>query len=268
MQLKKKSVLPVEKTTPKERLQDYPILIYGRERVGKTTLCAEFDDPLFLFFEPGGKSLSLYAETVRNWKHFNDILEALEDDPTKYSTVVVDTVDKAYDMVFRLICKQEGVKHPSDLKWGRGWAMIDEAFEAALFRILRSGRGLLLTSHSEEKDIVNFDGETQTMTAPTAGKQVIRFVRRYVDLILYYYYGKDGTRWIRVQGNSDVMAGSRIKGHFKGITKFSAGGDEKQAYENLVQAFNNELPEEKVHGKKGISGGEGLRKVLSFKRSA
>lgn len=265
--LNKDSVLPKEKTEPKPSLRDYPILVYGRERVGKTTLCAQFEDPLFLFFEPGGKSLSLYAKSIKNWKQFKEILKAL-DDSDEYKTVVIDTVDKAHDMAMEYICQKQGVEHPSDAKWGKAWNALDNEFEKAMFRILKSGRGLLLTSHSEEKDITNFKGEVLNMTAPTAGKQVIRFVRRYVDLILYYYYGKNDSRWIRVQGNSDIVAGSRIDGHFKGITKFNAGLDAEAAYENLVKAFNNELTEESTDAKErsGISSGKGIQKVLRLKR--
>ena len=255
------SQMPTKKTTPMEKLRDYPILIYGRERVGKTTLCAQFEDPWFLFFEPGGKALSLYATTIKNWKQFKELLVELET-KKEYKTIVIDTIDKCYDMCFHYVCKREGVKHPSDLKWGKGWAAIEQEFEDSMFRILRTGRGLLLTSHSEDKDIIDSVGDTRNMTAPTAGKPVLRFIRRYIDLILYYYYAKDGGRWIRVQGNSDVVAGSRIDGHFLGITKFNAGRSPEEAYRNLVKAFENKLITNKETD--NAKDGQGIRKVFKL----
>lgn len=262
--MKTNSLIPTEKTKPKESLQDYPILIYGRERVGKTTLCAQFESPLFLFFEPGGKALSLYATNIKNWKMFKEVLEQLEN-TDNFRTIVIDTVDKAYDMAFQYRCKKAGVEHPSDMKdYGKTWAAIDQEFEAAMFRLLRTGRGLIFTSHSEEKDIVNAVGETHNMTAPTASKQVLRFVRRYIDLILYYYYAKNGERWIRIQGNSDIVAGSRIDGHFKQITKFNAGSTPEEAYQNLVAAFENKLQgKERDNGKAR----QGVSKVFNLQKS-
>jgi len=249
---KPKDLLPTEKTDPMPHLRDYPILLYGRERVGKTTLCAQFEDPLFLFFEPGGKSLSLLAVTIKSWKHFKQVIEELEAKPNKFRTVVIDTVDMAHAMASEYVCKREGISHPSDMKWGKGWGFIDAAFEEAMFRILRNGRGLLFTSHSTEKDIDDLtgEGEIRRMVAPTAGTQAMRFVRRYVDLILYYYYDKNGNRWIRVRGNRDVIAGNRIDGHFKGITKFRAGASPEEAYVNLVNAFENKMNTEVANGPK------------------
>jgi hypothetical protein len=164
------------------------------------------------------------------------------------------TLDIAHKMATQHVCDREGISHPSDLKWGKGWSFVEDEFLKGMFKVLQGGRGLIFTSHSTEKDIEDLVGEgaSQMMTAPTASAQAIRFVRRYVDLILYYYYDEKGRRWLRVKGSRDVFAGSRIDGHFKGVAKFQAGDSPEEAYRRLVAAFNNQLqtkPKEITDGK-------------------
>ncbi|OGV48639.1 MAG: hypothetical protein A2017_02880 [Lentisphaerae bacterium GWF2_44_16] len=57
--------LPKEKTMPKTALSDYTTLIYGMSKAGKTSLCAEIPDALFLSCEPGTNALFQARKTAR-----------------------------------------------------------------------------------------------------------------------------------------------------------------------------------------------------------
>lgn len=232
--------LPKEKTTPKDSLKDFPILLYGRAKVGKTTLAAQFEDPLFLMLEPGAKSLSIFQIEVLTWKKFVEAIKLLEEDRSKFQTVVMDTVDRAYELCMESVCEDLGISHPQEQPYGQGWKAVDVEFINTMTRLQQTGRGIIYTSHYVEKEVEQLDGTVKTMTAPSLAKQGMKFIDRCVDLYAYYYYEEDGTRWIRVKGNGSVVAGSRINGHFEGIAKFSAGSSPKDAYEQFVRAFNNQ----------------------------
>jgi len=51
--------LPTKKSAPATDLRELSALYYGREKIGKTSFLAEFEDNLFLMCEPGSKGLSI-----------------------------------------------------------------------------------------------------------------------------------------------------------------------------------------------------------------
>lgn len=234
-------MLPTKKSEILTDLKEYLILIYGIPKAGKTTLAAQFDDPLFLGLEPGTKSLSVYRVEIKNWKNFTSTIEELEQDPKRFKTVVLDTFAKLHDHCVDSVCKSLGVVHPSDAPYGKGFNMVDQEFNKWMNRLTLTGRGVVLLCHEETKDIEQRDGSVQTMVVPKASKQARDYINRCVDLVAYYYFGKDGKRYIRVQGTNEIMAGNRIDGHFTSISKFEVGDSKQQAYKNFLAAFNNRV---------------------------
>lgn len=237
--------LPTEKTVPEENLKKYLIMIYGRPGVGKTTLASQFEDPFFISTEPGAKSLALYKEDVTNWRMFKDIVQALKRE-SRFQTVVIDTLAIAYDMCLRQVSRDNDVEHPSELAYGKGWVAVDTEFNKQLHELSATGRGVILLSHSDDKDVEQFDGTFKSMTAPDLSKQAMRFIDRSVDLLAYYFYSRKGQRKIRIQATDEIVAKNRIKGHFQGVSVFNAGNSEEEAYKNLVDSFHNRLQKEET----------------------
>ena len=238
--------LPKKKSEILNDLKEYVILIFGIPKVGKTTLAAQFDDPLFLSLEPGTKSLSVYRTEIKKWKNFTETIEELEKEKDRFKTVVIDTFAKLHDLCLEGVCKELGVDHPADAPYGKGFNMVDQEFNKWMNRLTLSGRGIVLLCHEDSKDIEQKDGSVLTMLIPKASKQARDYINRCVDLVSYYYFGKDGKRYIRVQGTNDIMAGNRIDGHFKDISKFFVGNSAKEAYQTFLKAFNNTSAESAV----------------------
>lgn len=237
--------LPTEKTVPEENLKRYLIMFYGRPGVGKTTLAAQFDDPFFIMTEPGAKSLALYKEDVTDWGTMRQVVHALKREK-RFQTVVIDTLALAYDMCLRHVSKENDVEHPSEMGYGKGWTLVETEFNKLLTELSSTGRGIILISHADDKDIEQFDGTFKSMTAPDLSKQAMRFIDRSVDLLAYYFYSKNGKRKIRIQATEEIVAKNRIKGHFQGISVFDAGNSEEEAYKHLVEAFHNRLQKEGI----------------------
>lgn len=235
-------MLPTKKSKILTDLKEFIILIYGIPKIGKTTLAAQFDDPLFLSLEPGTKSLSVYRTEIKKWKDFTSTIEELEQKKEQFKTIVIDTFAKLHDLCMEAVSKNLGVEHPSDAPYGKGFNAMDQEFNRWMNRLTSTGRGIVLLCHEDSKDIEQPDGTVESMIIPKASKQARDYINRCVDLIAYYYVGKDTNRYIRIQGNRDIMAGNRIDGHFVGLSKFAAGGSAKEAYANFLKAFNNSSP--------------------------
>lgn len=241
----KRSRLPAEPNDPSDELSDYSMLIYGAKKIGKTSLAAEFPDALFLATEPGTKALRVYSVDVEDWKDFEACMDELDEAGDQYRTVVVDTVDLMYEMVFQHICKKKIIDHPQDENdYGRTWKDIRLLFRKAIGRLLKSPRGTIFISHDTEVDMDGPEGKYQR-TQPTMARQAMEEVEGVVDVIAYYGYVGD-ERVLRVRGTQNLMAGSRLREHFntKGgppVVEVSMGDSPQEGYENFIKAFDNKL---------------------------
>lgn len=242
MQNRSDATLPKVKSKPEEDLAKYITLLYGQEKIGKTTFCAQFKDALFLFFEPGGKDLSLMKMDIVDWEHFRDVLKNIEKDD-RFKNVIFDTVDVGINMCEKWACQQEGISDPSQGEYGSGWRAIRREFNNAILRLTKTGKGVFFTSHATEKTYKTRDGKEVDRIVPTMNKQAREIIEPLVDIWAYYRYTDDkGNREILLRGNEEVSAGTRTENHFIGFNAVPAGKTPKQAYENFIAAFENRLP--------------------------
>lgn len=257
------SMLPLEKSKPENELAKFIIMIYGRPKIGKTSLAAQFEDPLFFMFESGAKALSLYKIEITSWAQFKEASAEVRSPAGKrFKTIVFDTFAIAYELCSKHVCKELKIDHPSDMGYGKAWQAVEAEFNTEMNKLSLSGKGIVLLAHADDKDVEQADGTIREMTAPEVSKAAMRFVNRSVDLCAYYYYAPGNERKIRVQATESVVAGNRIEGHFKGITKFSAGSSAEQAYKKFLLAFEN-----KIETKEIANGKSDKHQGLLLKRS-
>lgn len=98
------------------------VLLYGKEKSGKTTAATSFPNSLLLAFEKGYNALgNIYAQDIDKWSTFKLVLRQLENPEVqkKFSTIIIDTVSIAYDMVETYICQQNGVQRINEVPWGK-----------------------------------------------------------------------------------------------------------------------------------------------------
>lgn len=234
------SDLPTAKSVPSTDLSDYTILLYGQEKIGKTTFASQFPDAMFLFFEPGGKDLAVYKKEIESWAHFRLILQKLESDK-RYKNVVFDTADVAHAMCSAYACEKLGIDDPEEAEFGKGWRKIRSEFASCILRLTKTGKGVIFLSHGTEKT-VKIRGEKIERTVPTMPKQAREILEALVDIWVYYRYtDAQGGREFVIRGNESISAGTRAKNHFIGIDRIPAGRSDKEAYDNFVAAFENRL---------------------------
>lgn len=251
--------LPTEKSEPADSILAYSMLVYGKKKIGKTSLISNFEDTMFLMCEPGGKALSVYQRPVRNWSEFVAYVDLLIEDTT-FKTVAIDTGDFLYEFCMEYVCEKLAIEHPSDEAYGKGWKAVRAEFTLQVTRLLHSGKGVVFISHSKEEEFNTRRGDTYHKTVSSMPGQAKDVLEGLVDIWVNYDY--DGTdRFLIIGGNDEVDAGHRLEGRFKytdgtPVTKIPMGKSAKEGYENFMAAFNNELekPEPKVVLKKKKKG--------------
>ena len=177
-------LLPTEKTKPKVSLQDYSILIHGMPKIGKSTMCSQAEDALFLAFEPGLNALEVYQAPIDDWEHFCNVCKEVAEGNHPFKTIVVDTVDIAYQMCADYICKKFNVPHQSDLAYGKGASLVNNEFHRVLAKLGRLLYGLFLIAHTKTLKVETRTGD-YTKYVPNLSEGARKIILGMVDIILY-----------------------------------------------------------------------------------
>ena len=196
-------------------------LIYGAPKVGKSTFSSMFPNALFAATEPGHDFLKLDKVDIKDIEDFRAVGRHLIKEKHDYKTLVIDTVDGLYDLACEEVCKINGVKAISDIKWGQGYTDATKNIYKVLSHVHKAGLGLIFITHAEMKefDILRNvpDGEGGHITTTSTVKHVTttltgkfkKLVHAYSDMIFYLYADDDGNRFIKTKPENSVEGGDR-----------------------------------------------------------
>jgi hypothetical protein len=218
-------------------------LLYGETKVGKTSFASCFEDPFFLFFEPGGSGLTVARRQVGSWVDFVGYIDLILESK-RFKTLVIDPVAEAYTMCVNYILEKEDVDDPGDVDWGKGWKAINDEFRKQISRVSSTNRGVVFIGHHDSLTFQKRSGGEYNRIVPRMGKQARNFIEAWVDITAFYgYYRED--RFITISGSDELDAGTRLDGNFRTpegvrIHSIPAGTSQQEAYDNFVTAFNNE----------------------------
>lgn len=193
------------------------VLIYGKEKSGKTTAAASFPKALICAFERGYNGLGgVMAQAINSWSDFKTVLRQLEKPEAKeiYSTIVIDTVSIAWDQCEQFICRQNGVQKIGDIPWGGGYSAAKKEFETSLRKITMMGYGVVLIAHNASRIEKNADGSEIEIIYPDLPKRAAEICNGIVDIIGYIgTEWEDGVarRYLYTRETPTLFAGSRFK---------------------------------------------------------
>lgn len=130
------------------------ILIYGEQGIGKTTLAAEFPDPIFVQVEdgtPGGVALQSFGH-LKTFAEVMEAMSALYTDAHNFRTLVLDNLSEFQRLVFAETCARLNVKTIEAPGYGKGYKEADYVWEDFLKGVnaLRRDRAMniVLIAHS------------------------------------------------------------------------------------------------------------------------
>jgi len=246
--------LPAERKEPERDIRRYLWLLYGREKIGKTTWFASWPDALFLATEPGVRGHKVFSYNsqdgdCKSWEYVKAAADLLER-TDKFKTVVVDSIDRAYDMCMDWVCKNLNIDYPGrdedgDEDFGKSWKLIKSEFLTVFNRIAGTGRGVCFTSHSVEQQTKDSSGEKYVRVFPSMSKQARKVVEAWVNIFFYVDYvrppgGKgEAQRVIITQGDDLIWAGTQNLGLEFDLPRFIPM-TKKGGYEIMKAAFREE----------------------------
>jgi len=243
--------LPTKPIEPPDKLTDYSICLFGEKGVGKTSLAAQFPDSLVFMWEPRRRNLRIKQvpgpdEEPLDWERFKAYLDKVLSQKKTIRTVVIDTVDRAYQCCQNTVCYNKGVKHPSDMNdYGATWYECRREFEDVMNRLLYNDILPIFISHCRLRPVVTRTGEDFDLVQPTCPDACWQYLKATCDFAFYYgYHGPE--RSITLRGNELVWSSCGVDDHFltpdgNFLSEFPAGESAKEAYKNLTAAFDNKL---------------------------
>lgn len=134
------------------------VVIYGVPGVGKTSLAAEFPNPIFLQTEEGAGNLELTTftdEPFSTFEQFEQAVELLYSGEHDFKTVVIDSLDWLEPIIWAETCRRNNWRSIEDAGYGKGYVEADVVWRRFLtgMNALRDHRNMtvLYLAHEEIK---------------------------------------------------------------------------------------------------------------------
>jgi len=190
-------------------------------KTGKSTFGSQLPRGLFMNFENGTNALAgIRSVPILRWSDAKKVLTQLRKPQAKemYDTIIVDTVDIAWNLAEKYIVQREGVSTLREIPWGGGWGMLRQEFSDFWREISLLGFGILFIAHSKEKptEMRDEEGNAITTVAPNVGSgSATDIINGIVDIIGYLQVqmNPDGTseRYLYTRSTPTIFAGSRYQ---------------------------------------------------------
>lgn len=187
--------IPV-KTTVNRSMQSKSIMVVGKSKSGKSTLCSEAPRPIFLMTENGIEALTgMVPVSISSWSEFKTVVNQLctPQGREAYDTVVIDT----YTNLILLLDKYIGSKlssektsldFGSDADYGKGTKAMRNELGVQLQKLANQGYLLMNIVHAEDKT----DFETQKNYIGTSlSNSLYGVAEKFVDQIIYVRADED-----------------------------------------------------------------------------
>lgn len=169
------------------------VCIYGVAGIGKTTLAAEFPNPVFIDVEDGSNQLPV-ARMPRptSWDMLMDEVREVRAGNVPCSSLVIDTADAAEELCISAMCAEhdwEGLESPG---YGKGYTFLAERYGKLLDllgEVVDRGINVVVVSHSmarkferpdEEGAYDRYELKLSRKTAP--------MVKEWADMLLFLDY--------------------------------------------------------------------------------
>lgn len=190
-------------------------------KTGKSTFGSQLPRGLFMNFENGTNALAgIRSVPILRWTDAKKILAQLRKPQAKemYDTIIVDTVDIAWNLCEKFVCQRENAQTLREIPWGQGWGMVRQEFSEFWREITLLGFGILFIAHSKEKptEYRDEEGNPISMVMPNIGSgSATDIINGMVDIIGYLQVqmNPDGTseRYLYTRSTPTVFAGSRYQ---------------------------------------------------------
>jgi len=206
-------------------------LIYGPSGTGKTTFMGSFPKPLLVIDcrDMGTKSIRTAPDTkVLSVTSWNDIEEAywyLKNNPTKFKSVIWDTITQAQDLCMKKV-KGQTLESASGKTTRNAWGEVGEMMKSwiLLFRDLDMHVGFTAQDRLKSNEEETEDDMMVPQVGPFASPSVVKILNAAVDVIGYSFIReievkKTNPKTKKIKTSIETQYCLRVGPHSRYITK-------------------------------------------------
>ena len=169
------------------------VVIYGAEGIGKSTLAAQFPNPLFIDMEGGTAQLDVRRiEKPGSFDELISVVNEVAADPNICKTLILDTADWAEQMCIAGVCAKYKKAGIEDFGYGKGYTYLAEEFAeffAALDAIIAAGIHVVITAHAKMRKFEQPDEMgAYDRWEMKLSKQVAPLLKEWCDILLFCNY--------------------------------------------------------------------------------
>jgi hypothetical protein len=170
------------------------ILLYGVDGIGKTSLAAEFPDPVYLPTEGERPPSDVDMPTPGTLKSFDDLLDFFGELLTTEhdrKTVILDSLDGLEPLVWKATCRRLGLQGIEDAGFGKGYVEADTEWNELLggvAALAQAGIAVVMLAHPE---VIRFDSpitDPYSRYQPKLHKRANALVREQSDIVAFCNY--------------------------------------------------------------------------------
>ena len=180
-----------------KRARAQRVVIYGPEGIGKSSLAAQFPNPLFIDTEGSTDNMDVARmDKPTSYTMLKNQIAFIKANPTVCKTLVIDTIDWAESLIIEDVCAQHGKKGIEDFGWGNGYTYTKEEvgrFLNMLQDIIELGINVVLAAHAqmrkfEQPDEMGAYDRWELKLGKKTSSQTAPLVKEWADMVLFANY--------------------------------------------------------------------------------
>ena len=164
------------------------VLIYGAEKVGKSTFAAGAPSPVFLGAENGTERLDVARMQPENWAEAVSFVHDIATEKHDFKTIVVDPLGWLEPMCWAAVTNGAGSIEDFGGGYGKGYlAALSHwrEFLAALEKCWKRGMHVVLVGHAQVKPFQNPEGLPYDRYELVLNAKAAGLFRQWVDIVAF-----------------------------------------------------------------------------------